>query len=181
MKAMATSFCGLVPTPTRHLRELSTVVALARPVSAGWLYQWLYSQPDSYRHAMTTIEEIEGERWPDPEAGSTVLVSRCHALRRKPLPEFTVEDLRIMLGQQVGVSVLLPLAVDALVRNPLAEGEYYPGDLLSAVLRLPRAAWSDLGSERQRLAAVLAALVTSPDRVDDEVRNLISTFLQEPK
>jgi hypothetical protein len=128
-----------------------------------------------------TIEEIEGDRWPEPEASSTFLVSRCHALRRKPLSEFTVEDMRIMLGQQVSVPVLLPFAVEVLVRDPLAEGDYYPGDLLSAVLRLPDSAWSDLGSERQRLAEVLTALVASTDALDEEVRNLISTFVQERK
>jgi len=47
-----------------------------------------------------TIEEIEGTRWPDPSPDDTFLIRRCLALRRKPLSEFTIEDLRIMIGQQ---------------------------------------------------------------------------------
>ncbi|MEU5722368.1 contact-dependent growth inhibition system immunity protein [Micromonospora sp. NPDC047738] len=48
---------------------------------------------------MTTIEELERDVWPDPGPDDTFLVRRCLELRRKPLAEFTVEDLRIMLGQ----------------------------------------------------------------------------------
>lgn len=129
---------------------------------------------------MVTIEEIEGDRWPEPKGDLTFLVTRCLALRRKPLAEFTVEDLRIMLGQQIAVPTLLPLAVEVLVRDPFAEGDFYPGDLLAAVLRLSASAWSGLRLERQRLAGVLANLLSSGPDVDGEVRNLIDAFLNEP-
>lgn len=42
------------------------------------------------------IEEIERSRWPDPGLDASNLVRRCTALRRKPLSQFTTEDLRIM-------------------------------------------------------------------------------------
>ncbi|MEU9741169.1 contact-dependent growth inhibition system immunity protein [Micromonospora chersina] len=61
---------------------------------------------------------------------------RCTELRRKPLAEFTVEDLRIMLGQEVGVLALLPLAVQVLLREPLAEGDYYPAPQRAPAARL---------------------------------------------
>ena len=91
---------------------------------------------------MATIEQLERDVWPDSGPDDTSLIRRCTELRRKPVAEFTVEDLRIMLGQQIGVSVLLPLAVQVLLRDPLAEGDYYPGDLLRNVLRLPDSEWS---------------------------------------
>ncbi|MFI7429868.1 contact-dependent growth inhibition system immunity protein [Micromonospora sp. NPDC049836] len=50
---------------------------------------------------MTTIEQLERDVWPDPGPEVTSLVRRCTELRRKPLVEFTVEDLRIMLGQEI--------------------------------------------------------------------------------
>ncbi|MEV6140307.1 contact-dependent growth inhibition system immunity protein [Nocardia sp. NPDC051990] len=59
------------------------------------------------------------------------------ALRRKPIGFFTAEDLRIMLGQHERTSALLPRALDVLERNPLAEGDYYPGDLLVTALKIP--------------------------------------------
>ncbi|MFD4208614.1 contact-dependent growth inhibition system immunity protein [Micromonospora tulbaghiae] len=89
---------------------------------------------------MTSIEQHERDVWPDPGPEATSLVRRCAELRRKPLAEFTVEDLRVMIGQEIGVPALLPLALQVLRRDPLVEGDYYPGDLLANVLRLPESA-----------------------------------------
>jgi hypothetical protein len=76
---------------------------------------------------VVTIEELEGARWPDPSPSSTRLVRRCHELRRVPLQEFTTEDLRLMLAQQIAVPILLPMALDELAEDPLVEGDMYPG------------------------------------------------------
>ncbi|MGC4771066.1 contact-dependent growth inhibition system immunity protein [Micromonospora sp. DT44] len=135
---------------------------------------------------MTTIDELERDVWPDPGPDDTFLITRCTELRRKPLAEFMVEDLRIMLGQQTGVSALLPRAVNVLLRDPLAEGDYYPGDLLANVLRLPDPAWSRLRVERKRLATVLTELVALPPLSDPDLkprdpnrllRDAITTFI----
>ncbi|MER7441541.1 contact-dependent growth inhibition system immunity protein [Micromonospora avicenniae] len=119
---------------------------------------------------MTTIEQLERDVWPSPGPDAAFLVRRCTELRRKPIAEFTVEDLRIMLGQEIGVSALLPRAVRVLLRNPLAEGDHYPGDLLSNVLRLPDSAWSSMGAERKQLATALAELVAAPPFSDPDLR-----------
>ncbi|MGC4761849.1 contact-dependent growth inhibition system immunity protein [Micromonospora sp. DT46] len=108
------------------------------------------------------IEQLERNVWPDAGPDATSLVRRCTGLRRKPLAEFTVEDLRVMLEQEIGVPALLPRAVRVLLDDPLAAGDRYPGDLLSSVLQLPDSAWSDLRAERNRLASVLAELVARP-------------------
>lgn len=118
---------------------------------------------------MTTIEQLERDVWPDPGPDATFLVRCCTELRRKPLSEFTVEDLRVLLGQEIGVAALLPLAVGVLLRDPLAEGDHYPGDLLATVLRLPESAWSGRGGERRRLAVVLADLVAGPAFSDPDL------------
>lgn len=104
-----------------------------------------------------TIEEIEHVREPDPGRDATNLMRRCTALRRKPLSQFSTEDLRIMLGQQIAVPVLLPIAVAALIEDPLAEGDYYPGDLLYNVVRLPEQEWRGAARLRERLIEVLLA------------------------
>jgi hypothetical protein len=86
-----------------------------------------------------TLDELEGVRWGAPEFDSH-LVTTCHRLRTKSVDEFTVEDLRIMIGQNIGLAHLLPRAVDMLEADPLAKGDFYPGDLLCAVLRADRSA-----------------------------------------
>lgn len=50
--------------------------------------------------AVTTIEQLERDVWPGPGPDDTSLVRRCTELRRKPVAEFTIEDLRVMLGQR---------------------------------------------------------------------------------
>lgn len=129
----------------------------------------------SYAVPVPTIEDLEGDRWPDPGPGATYLVGRCTALRRKPLAEFTVEDMRIMIGQRIGVSALLPRAVQTLVADPLAEGDYYPGDLLRAVLGLPEAAWAAFGPERRRLVDALQT--AGWDGIDLEIVSAVRRFV----
>jgi hypothetical protein len=126
-----------------------------------------------------TIEEIEGVRWPDPDPGpgDTFLVRRCVTLRRKPLSEFTTEDLRIMIGQQIALPVLLPLAVTVLVADPLAEGDFYPGDLLSAVVRLPQAAWHGTLTDRDRLTETLHATPLTTEGTSNSLRDAVTAFL----
>ncbi|HET9109950.1 MAG TPA: contact-dependent growth inhibition system immunity protein [Ktedonobacterales bacterium] len=87
-----------------------------------------------------TLQELEGKDWGEPTFPSH-LVTTCHALRRKPLRDFTVEDLRIMIGQNFSLDYLMPLAIEQLQRDPLVAGDFYPGDLLRAVLRVESGFW----------------------------------------
>lgn len=72
---------------------------------------------------------------------SSALVTTCRTLYEKPLKDFTVENLRVMIGQSIGLEFLIPLAVEVLQENPFAEGDYYRGDLLSAVVKVESGFW----------------------------------------
>jgi len=100
-----------------------------------------------------SLQQLDGQDWGEPTYGSH-LVTECHRLRRVPLREFTVEDLRIMIGQHIGVEYLMPLALEHLHADPLAEGAYYPGDLLAAVLRASRQFWQQHPTWRDEVAAI---------------------------
>lgn len=117
-------------------------------------------------------------RWPDPGPDATGLVRRCVALRRKALSQFTTEDLRIMLGQQIAVPILLPMAVAVLADDPLAEGNCYPGDLLCNVVRLPGDVWDGAGRLRDRLVEVLRATALPDEGVPDVVQRAVDEFLR---
>ena len=84
-----------------------------------------------------TLEQLEATRWPDPPADSTPLVLKCHALRRVPVEQLSAGGLRTLIGQGIAVRILLPLAIEMLRRDPVLEADYYPGDLLVAVMRTP--------------------------------------------
>ncbi|MFE4801034.1 contact-dependent growth inhibition system immunity protein [Streptomyces sp. NPDC056708] len=81
-----------------------------------------------------SLEGLEDDRWPAPSGDATRLVATAHALRRKPIGELTVEDMRLLIRQNEGLPYLLPLALEVLRLDPMAEGHMYEGDLLSAVL-----------------------------------------------
>jgi hypothetical protein len=89
-----------------------------------------------------TLDDLEGIEWGPPQIESN-LVTDVHRLRRVPLKQFRIEDLRLMIGQKVGLEYLVPIALDHLDANPLVEGDFYPGDLLAAVLRVPDGFWRD--------------------------------------
>ena len=49
-----------------------------------------------------SLQELEQDNWGEPPYNS-YLVTTIHRLRRKPLAEFATEDLRIMIGQRIGL------------------------------------------------------------------------------
>jgi len=126
-----------------------------------------------------TLEEIEKDVWSEPKLGSH-LVTTCFALRKKPVDEFTIEDLRIMIGQSIGLPTLLPLALDRLRTEPLAEGDFYPGDLLRSVLTcdiLAKGEWSDT---HDAVAAICEqAVAATRDGIEDELTNSFGGHLPE--
>jgi hypothetical protein len=114
-----------------------------------------------------SLQELEQHDWGEPNFGSS-LVATCHRLRRKPLDQFTTEDLRIMIGQKIGLPFLIPLAVERMEVEPLAEGDFYPGDLLSAVLRAGTEFWSEHADSKQQIRQVAEQAYTRIlDLVDD--------------
>ena len=121
-----------------------------------------------------SLEEIEGDAWGDPPAGATRLTATVHELRRRPVDQLGVEDLRVLIAQQVGLEVVVPLALARLAENPLAEGDFYPGDLLVAALRVPQAYWRSHPDE----AARLRTIATSVDlgELDPETRADVVAF-----
>ena len=104
-----------------------------------------------------------------------LLVKRCHELRTKPLRDFTVEDLRIMIGQQVALGRLVALALDRLRPDSLVEDDDYPADLLASVLRRGRCVLGTIARFRPRstkLAEGARRTIRASTRIARAHRNL---------
>jgi hypothetical protein len=101
-----------------------------------------------------TLEELDCEDWGKPEYDS-YLVTTCHRLRRVPLRELEIEDLRILVGQQISLKYLLPSALDRLECDPFAEGDFYPGDLLKSVLEVSVGFWEQHPDLRLRMDRII--------------------------
>lgn len=100
-----------------------------------------------------TLESLEKDVWGEPEYNSH-LVTTCHRLRKKALNDFETEDLRIMIGQNIGLRYLIPLALDKLDENILADGDLYEGDLLQAVLKSDKEYWKTEKGNWKRMCGI---------------------------
>lgn len=85
-------------------------------------------------------KEIGEQIYPDD---ISPLIGREKELTRKPLRDFTAENLRFMIQQRYGWRFLIPMAIDILADNPFASGDYYDGDLLKAVVSVSENFWKD--------------------------------------
>src|SRR5262249_20709179 len=121
-----------------------------------------------------TLKEIQGDMWPEePEEDirteASALVSGYRRLLHKPLEDFTVEDLRLMIGQRSFLKCLVPLALERLAHNPMVQGDYYPGDLLVSVLNVPREFWRETPDMYYDLRAILDGLTPTLEAIRREV------------
>ncbi|MCX4692678.1 contact-dependent growth inhibition system immunity protein [Streptomyces sp. NBC_01408] len=115
------------------------------------------------RERKRTLEELEGQQWPQPPAGSTGLVKTVHRLRQRPVGELTAYELVRLVGQDAGLRWTLPLALEIL-RDTTPEqstGGFYDDDLLSAVLTRKAVVWAahrDLVGEMREILDLLTDL-----------------------
>jgi CDI immunity proteins len=79
---------------------------------------------------------------PAPQDESSI-VMRANRLRKVPLDEFSIDDVRFMLVQQIGLPWLLIIATEYLEKDLFAEGNYYEGDLLNSVLSIKSTSWQE--------------------------------------
>jgi hypothetical protein len=113
---------------------------------------------------VATLDELEESEWPEPGDGVTFLVRRCHELRRKDLADLTVEDLRILIGQGIGLQWLVPIAVELVEADPTASGDLYEGDLFSSLINVPDSFWATDGGSWLRVRAVAKVLTVTGER-----------------
>ncbi len=102
-----------------------------------------------------TLEKAEGAVWPDPPADATRVMKSVYALRKKPIRALSPEDLRVLLTQRVGVDLIIPRALELLEQNPLLAGDFYPGDVLCAALRVDKNFWLAHDDATARLRTVI--------------------------
>lgn len=120
-----------------------------------------------------SIEELERNHWPDPPVDSTPLVRSVHDLRRRPIKDLSAPNLARLIGQDVGLRWLLPVALDHLrdTAPEEAAGGWYDDDLLSAVLNRKEAVWRSAPDLARHLDVTLRMLTDLSEYIQHYVDN----------
>jgi hypothetical protein len=102
-----------------------------------------------------SLEILEKENWGDPSEDDSNLIKRCMQLRKIPLDAFTAGDLRIMIGQQISLQYLIPLAIEVLQKGVFIDSELYEGDLLKNVLSVDTDFWNNNEAQWRQMKILL--------------------------
>ncbi|MBO6558781.1 MAG: hypothetical protein JJ957_20040 [Pseudomonadales bacterium] len=117
---------------------------------------------------------------PDLETRSSLksgLLERVLSIKDKEVAELSHSELAFCLRQKIAVSELAPKAIALLEDNPFFEVEYYPGDLLSAVL----SATGELGPDlRTRVFEVCCDFDAGLSTLNESVMPEVRSYLENP-
>ncbi|MEZ6142186.1 MAG: contact-dependent growth inhibition system immunity protein [Zavarzinella sp.] len=114
-----------------------------------------------------TLDELEGVVWDEPDHPWR---NRVREARQKPLQAFSVEDLRFMLGQQISLPVLIPMALDVLeLVDAFAGGDFHHGTLLFNALTVDKRFWQQYPRLWHRMKVVLVDLHTFREYIEQEL------------
>jgi hypothetical protein len=129
--------------------------------------------------AQRTIEEVDPPAWGEPPPDATGLLLLGYELRRKRLDKLTVEDLRLGIAQEIALAHLVPLAIPVLHDDPLAEGDFYPGDLLASVLRVGAGFWERNADVAADVRSIVDGLDDPPDEIASEIERFRTRFADQ--
>jgi len=104
------------------------------------------------------------------------LAEKCRNLWNVPISKFTTEDFRLLIGQKISLDLLIPVALDILENNPLAQGDLYRGDLLNSVLSVPKYFWLEFPNLNNRLVEVKTEVETLEETISQEILPLLKDF-----
>ena len=94
-----------------------------------------------------SIEQLENDYWKEPSEFPTNLVKRCFEYRKIKVSELTIEQIRLLISQKIGIEFLIGIALEKLKQNIIVEGELYEGDLLDSVSKVPTEFWNKNSTE----------------------------------
>ncbi|MEQ9164910.1 MAG: contact-dependent growth inhibition system immunity protein [Fulvivirga sp.] len=112
-----------------------------------------------------SIENLERDFWGDPPKDSTSLVENVHRLRALPIEKLNYGDIRLLIGQNVGLKYLVPLVIDILEGDIFFEADFYEGDMLQNTLNIDEKFWVENSDLKGRLNYLLK------DFSEEEINN----------
>jgi len=122
-----------------------------------------------------TLEELEGYDSGVPETAPTPMIARCMRLQKTPLRALSDADLRLLISQGIGLKYLVLKAIERLTVEPLVQTDYYPGDLLCALLRIEPDYWLQNPTELYWLRSVATEVAQRYGKVIRDCEDFLAT------
>ena len=122
-----------------------------------------------------SLEELENDFWNGPTVNSSLALA-IYRLRKLPISKLSNENLRMLIGQKIGLNFLVPLALELLESNPLVAGEMYKGDLLANVSAIPEDFWCKNPELNNRLVEIANEIGILSETISNELLPALSGF-----
>ena len=117
-----------------------------------------------------SINQLENVPIPRPSEYESHLVKRCFDLANKKLKYFSPEDLRIMIGQNLGLDYLIPISIQILEKEPFLEADFYEGDLLLNVLKIDKDYWDRNPEIKRKLINIFKKSLVNFNELDSDTQ-----------
>ncbi|MFH8688206.1 contact-dependent growth inhibition system immunity protein [Streptomyces anulatus] len=115
--------------------------------------------------------------WPQPPPNGTDLVKAVHNLRKRPINLLTAWEMSRLIGQDVGIPWLLPIALKHL-RETVSDqplGAFYDDDLLTTVLTRR----SPVRHSNPQWAADLKEIISLLEDISPNIHENVHNFFLE--
>lgn len=97
------------------------------------------------------------------------LADRCAIACNKKLKDISSEELRMLIGQLIGLKYIVPLALSLLEEDPLCNAGLYRGDLLAIVLKIPSDFWKNNPPLNNRLSEIRISIEEIYKTLSEEI------------
>ena len=110
-----------------------------------------------------SLEQLTGLDAGNPDDAPTPMVEAIIRSWKKPLNQLSDEEIGRLVVQHDGYPYVLDLVWPKLENDPLFDGGYYPGDVLSNLIRAGPEIWADRPVYKARLEALYRRALARPD------------------
>lgn len=121
-----------------------------------------------------SLEQLTGTCEGDPDMAPTPLVAMIQRAWRKPLNQLSDEELGKLVVQQFGFPYILDLIWPKLTADPLFDGGYYPGDVLSNLIRADKGIWAARPEYQAELGVLYRLALERSSDENDAFRDSLS-------
>ncbi|WP_326913345.1 contact-dependent growth inhibition system immunity protein [Sphingopyxis chilensis] len=114
-----------------------------------------------------SLEELTGLTVSEPDAAETPLIEWVIRSWKKPLRDLSDDEIGRLVVQRNGFPYVLDLVWPKLEIDPLFDGGYYPGDVLSSLIRCDPKLWDARPSYQAQLISLYQrAIHRNPEEND---------------